>query len=524
MQEYDIAIVGAGILGAAAARELSRYELSILWLEKSLDVATGVTRGNTSIVHGGFDDAADSVKGLYAPRGAKLIETLDQQLHFGFYKCGSLVVSLNAAERLQLEALRQNGQNNGVRGLEIWGKDELHEREPHLNPEAACALYAGESGVLIGPEFCIALAENALANGAELHLGEELLNLHPAPRSKTGYVLETTRGSYRCQYMVNAAGWGALRVSQMLGSCDYELQAVKGQYLVFDRSCGHLANHVLFPLPDKLRGKGVTVCPTYHGNLLVGPDAEFVDDPRDLSTQFNNLQMIYRQGQSLLPNIPRTKIIRSYAGMRPRLKSMGGQRAKKPGDFLIRYAENHCELLAIASPGITSALPIAQELVAKIAERRQAQGAKMAEKTKFQAERRPYIYSQRDKRFIAGQALKRLTDLPLEHPDCLVCRCEQVKSAVIQEAIRRSSPNFAATTYNLNFLKWRTRATMGFCQGQFCKPRLRQLLASLMMPAKHPIGWPTKLEQNTAKPAATIVENFDRGYSRVSLKRLRREL
>ena len=497
METYDVAIVGAGVIGAAIARELSQWELRILWLEKARDVAMGVTKGNTSIIHGGFDDAKTSVKARYSPRGAAMVQNLDQYLHFGFRKCGSLVVAFSESERPRLEALLANGQANGVRGLEIWSKSELREREPQIHPDAACALYASESGVVIAPEFCIALAENAVANGVDLHLGEKLVDLEAdaqvldhSGNFGPGYRLNS--GSYRCRYLVNAAGWGAPAISEMLHTerPDWQLQAVKGQYLVLDRSCGDLARHVLFPLPDKTKGKGTTVCPTYHGNLLLGPDAEFVEDPYDLSTQFDKLQNIFRRAQQLVPALPRNKIIRSYAGMRPRLVANGQTKA---GDFLIRSRKAYCELLGIASPGLTAALPLAQEVAQKVthtlgmnqfrANHPAIKGPEIPLRRHFVRERKPYIGSQRDKRFISGKDIPQYTKLPLLDPNCLICRCEQVRSEVIQELLRRPKIFHAfqafGATESLEFIKWRSRAGMGFCQGRFCGPRLRELLGQL---------------------------------------------
>ena len=484
MEAYDIAIVGAGVIGAAIARELSKWELRILLLERAPDVAMGITKGNTSIIHGGFDDDKTSIKGRYSPRGVAMVQSLDEHLHFGFRKCGSLVVAFADSERPRLEALLANGQANGVRGLGIWSKSELHEREPQLNPDATCALYARESGVVIAPEFCIALAENAVANGVELHLGEELVNVERDAPINGGhnFRLESNRGSYHCCYLINAAGWGAAAISRMLHKeePDWQLQAVKGQYLVLDRSCGDLAQHVLFPLPDKTKGKGITVCPTYHGNLLLGPDAELAENSYDLSTQFGNLQNIFRRAQQLVPTLPRNKVIRSYAGMRPRLKAnTNGQ--TKAGDFLLRYGESYCELLGIASPGITAALPIAKDLAEQVTQelgRSATKGQKIPLKNHFIWERKPYIGSQRNKQFISGKDLKQYTQLPLTDPNCLICRCEQVRSAVIQELLQRRPPKCEAFA-DLEFIKWRSRAGMGFCQGQFCRPRLKQLLAQL---------------------------------------------
>ncbi len=508
LEQYDVCIVGAGVLGAAIARELSRYELRILWLEKDKDVATGITRGNTSIIHAGFDDTVGSVKSRYALHGVSSIEALNQQLHFGFRKCGALVVAFHESDKEKLQALRNNGIKNGVQGLELWDSNQLREHEPKLNSEASYALYAAESGVVIGPEFCLALAENAVANHVKLCLGEELRILEP---TENGYALETIQHDdlkskhYFCHYLINAAGWGAPQISQMLKSYDYELQAVKGQYLVFDRSCGQMVKHVLFPLPDKIKGKGITVCPTYHGNLILGPDAEFVNDPSDLSTCLPNLQDIYRKGQNLVPGIPKNKVIRSYAGMRPRLKMMKGN-VLSPGDFLIRYQQTHCELLGIASPGLTSALPIAQELVQKLAKIWADQGSRFTAKSRFHHQRKPYIPSQRHKEFVSGKQIKTYTDLPLDDPECLVCRCEQVQSRIITEVLQRNKASaFCSVAQNLDFLKWRTRVTMGFCQGQFCKPRLKRLLAQF-------------------NNAEDITEIQGRNWDRVTPEQLRREL
>lgn len=469
---YDICIIGAGVIGCAIARELSRYQVDVLLLEKEGDVATGVSRGNTSIIHGGFDDIHGSIKAGFSPQGHHMIQELNRYLHFGYRQIGALVVAFREEEEAELQRLRDNGQRNGVGGLEIWGKGRLREAEPELNPEAQAALYCAHSGVVIGPELCIALVENALANG--LHLGlrhkvcgiernAELLHIYCETQTEAG---QQGRAEFRARYLVNAAAWGAAEISAMLGTLDYELKALKGQYLVFDRSCASLAKHILFPLPHPQKGKGVVATPTYHGNLLLGPSAEEAAEG-DYSTNLEGLKAVFAKGQELLPKLPAAKVIRSFSGLRPQLPNK---------DFMIRHDASgmFTELIGMASPGISSSLPIAKAICQYL-----ATIMPLLVKEDFVWERKAYLESQAERKFLPLSDLKAYTSKELSDPEAMICRCEQLSSAKIQQALGQIPWELSEARRNLDFLKWRTRVTMGFCQGAYCKPRLHQLLAAL---------------------------------------------
>lgn len=456
---WDVCIIGAGVVGAAIARELSRYSLKILWLEKGEDVAVGSTKANSAIVHGGYTAKHGTVKGELCIRGNRMYDRLDEELHFGLKRTGSLVLAFSEDERRVLEGLIKNGEKNGVRGLRIVERDELEELEPAIGPEARAALYCNETAVTSPYEFCIALAENAVTGGVDLRLHSEVVGIR-----KTGGRFHVTAGvvgggieEFEVFFVINAAGVYADKVSALAGDRGFTISPRRGQYLVFRRGYGSLVNHVIFQAPTE-KGKGILVTPTYWGNLLIGPDAEDVASRENVGTDIERLKYILRTARRSVPSADHTKIIRSFSGLRP---------SSDRGDFIIEESTvvpGFIQAAGIESPGLTSSPAIAERVVELL----EQADLSLEERDDFQG-RRPITVPGPLQPF---SEIAKDVDLPPGEGERIICRCEQVREKVILDALYRGIP-----IDSTDAMKRRTRAGMGACQGSFCTDRVRALIS-----------------------------------------------
>ncbi|HWR40743.1 MAG TPA: NAD(P)/FAD-dependent oxidoreductase [Patescibacteria group bacterium] len=452
---YDVCIIGAGVVGMNIARELSKYQLKICVLEKREDVSCGCSKANSGIVHGGYSDKPGSLKAEVCVAGNRMYEKLDQELHFGYRQTGSLVLAFQPEELDTLKELYDNGLQNGVGGLKLIDAVRVRELEPHLSSEVQGALYCANAGVVSPYEFVIALAENAVANGVELFLQTEVTAIEPVVE---GYRLTARGRDFTAAHVINCAGVYCDAIAAMVGVSDYKVTPRRGQYVVLDKEQNYLVNSIIFQVPTKM-GKGILVTTTYHGNLMIGPDAQDIDDKEDVSTDEAALEAIVRAARKSVPGFDMKKALTSFAGNRPVADCKDFVIEERPRNFL--------QLIGIDSPGLTSSPAIALKVVEKL----KAAGLVLAVKPDFIARRAPIIHK-KDDSFAGG-----INDSnPETH---LICRCEQVTEAEIIDCLRRGLP-----VNSLDGVKRRTRAGMGRCQGAFCGPRVRELLArELNIPA-----------------------------------------
>lgn len=450
---YDVAIIGAGVVGTAIARELAKYRLRILLLDKGIDVGTGATKANSGIVHGGYSAKHGTLKGELCIRGNHMYEGLNQELNFGFRRVGSLVLAFNEEEAAVLEKLLENGRRNGAKGLQILTKKQALQMEPALNKNVYCALYCPDTGVTSPYEFCIALAENAIANGVELVLSAEVVELEKAGDT---FWINTTQGDYTARCVINAAGVYSDVVAALIGANNFSIHPRKGQYLLLQRGTGKLVNHVIFQTPTD-KGKGILVTSTYWENLMLGPNAEDVSDREDVATDIAGLVEIIKKARHSVPSIDISKAIRSFSGIRP---------VSNRGDFIIEQSQvpGFINAAGIDSPGLTSAPAIALKVVEILKEI----GLELKSKPDFQSYRRPITTL---KPLRPYQAIKQDIERPLGDPCRIVCRCEQVTEQTIVDAIHRGIP-----INSTDAIKRRTRAGMGTCQGSFCTERVREVI------------------------------------------------
>ncbi|MBO7725134.1 MAG: NAD(P)/FAD-dependent oxidoreductase [Thermoguttaceae bacterium] len=454
-ESYDVVIIGAGVIGAAAARALARYRLRLLLLDRESDVGSVTSAANSAIVHSGYDPTPGSLKAKMNVVGNRLFPELCRQLDVDLKMIGSLTLAIGDEQVPIIEELAGRAAQNGV-PVEILNRDAVLQREPNLTPEVRSALFAPTAGIVNPFELTIALAENAVQNGATLRLNEEVTRISPRPDGS--YTVMTGRGAYRALAVINAAGLHAdtlanNALAELGRPADYKIRPRKGEYFVLDHFDPEFLHHTIFTVPTE-KGKGILVSPTTHGNYLVGPSAEFTDRKDDFATTDETLAQVLASAQKLVPSIPTRQIIRQFAGLRA---------VEKRGEFVIdRPAPGLVNLLGIQSPGLTACFAIAEEAVELLRE-----DIPLEENPDFNPVCRPRVRLHR-------MAPDERAKLAAEHPSFgrVVCRCEDVSEGEIVDAIRRPC---GATT--VDGIKKRTRPGFGKCQGGFCQPQVVKILA-----------------------------------------------
>ncbi len=447
---FDIAVIGAGVVGSFVARELAKFKLSVCVLEAMPDVAMGATRANSAIVHAGFDAKEGSLKALLNVRGSKMMEKAAKELGVKYNRCGSLVVGFSEEDRETLRELLARGERNGVEGLHILEREELRATEPNIGESVLCAL-AAPSGAIICPyELCIAAVGNAMDNGVELKLDFKVDKIE---KSDTGYTVFAQNDSVEAKYVINCAGLYSDEVASLAGDDSFKITPRRGEYMLLDKDCGGTVKHTIFRCPSKM-GKGILVTPTVDGNLLLGPTAENIEDKSDTSTTAEGLAAVRKQAAEQVSGISFGKVITSFTGLRA---------AGSTGDFIINYSDGFINVAGIESPGLSSAPAIAEYVCALLRDN----GAVLERREDFNPIRRPaHCFKE--------LSIDEKNEIIAEAPEFahVVCRCETVTEGEILEAIR-TNPK----PRDVDGVKRRTRAGMGRCQGGFCTPYIIELLA-----------------------------------------------
>ena len=449
----DICIIGAGVVGCALARVLSRYDAYIAVLERSTDVAEGASKANSGIVHAGFDAQPGTLKARLNVKGAAMYPALCEELGVPYSQPGALVLGFSGEDCETLECLLRQGQENGVKELQILSGEEVLGRESALSPDVRCALLAPTSGLVSPYELTYALADHAAVNGVRFLRGEYVKHVE---RTCDGlWRVITGAGEHICRVLVNCAGAGAEPIHRMMGGAPLRIVHRRGQYILLDRMENLPVHETIFQCPTRM-GKGVLVTPTVHGNLLLGPTAEDIEDGFDSSTTAEGLREVLEKCRISWPEARTRLSITSFSGIRAH---------EERGDFVIGAVagqNNAYEAVGIESPGLSAAPAIAEML-----------GAQIAQECGLRAKESVMPPVSRKKPFREMNACERVAAIA-ENPQygSIVCRCEVVTEAEIREAIRRP---VGATT--IDGIKRRTRAGMGRCQGGFCAPRVAELLS-----------------------------------------------
>jgi glycerol-3-phosphate dehydrogenase len=465
-KRYDVIIIGAGIIGSMVARFLSKYKLSILLIEKEVDVGMGTSSANSAALHAGYDAIPGSNKALTNVMGVEMWPQVCRELGIRYDRCGDYVVAVDEGELLVLDELLARGVENGVKGLQIIDGDEMRRREPKIRPDVVGALFAPTGG--IGDPFAatIAAAENAVMNGVELKLNTAFEDFMMDGYKIVG--VRTNQGDFESRWVVNAAGLYADEVMHKAGvRPEFEIRPRRGEYLILDKADFQLTNNtILFPTPSS-KGKGILVASTLHGNVIVGPNANFVESKQNKDMTKEGIEEVWSGGHKLVPGINRRNIIAEFAGLR----ATGNAPCPDPEvdynqDFIIEIPEKVQGLVnlgGIESPGFTSAPAIAVKVIELLKE----DGETLEEKSDWNPIRVPrpvFRHLNREEQ----------AELIAKDPAYgrIVCRCETVTEGEIRAEIHAPIP---ADTYDA--LKRRTWLGTGRCQGGFDMPRVVAILS-----------------------------------------------
>lgn len=450
--KYDVAVVGAGVVGALISRELSKYDIRVALLEKCNDVAMGTTKANSAIVHGGFDAANGTLKAKLNVRGTELMPKLCADMAVPYRNNGSLVLAFSEEEMEHVRTLYERGVKNGVPKLSVLDKAQVKALEPHVSDEVVGALLSETAGIVCPYELTIAATEVAVTNGVEFirNCAVEAINV-----TTDGFLLVTTQGEITAKYVVNAAGIHTDDIARMIGDDSISLVARKGEYYLLDKSFGFMADHTIFQCPNKM-GKGVLVTPTVDGNLLIGPSALDVEDKEDVDTTPQGLEFIVEKAKKSVPTLNIRGAITSFAGMRAHPVT---------DDFIIGFsAKNDCFLnvAGIESPGLSAAPAIAEMVAGLLKEKADWQEKKDCVLTRKAPVRfRHMTKSEREALIAKNKAYGRI-----------ICRCETITEGEILDAIHAP-----AGARDVDGVKRRTRAGMGRCQGGFCGSKVVEILS-----------------------------------------------
>ncbi len=285
------------------------------------------------------------------------MKTLNNELNFGYRQTGSLVLAFNDDEKTHLEELYTNGIKTGVQGMEIINGQKAIEMEPYISKDVKWALYCKNAGVCSPYEMTIALAENSVENGVKLKLEHEVTSII---KKQEYFEIVTNKGKLESKYVINAAGAYSDKISNMLGLNYFSIIPRKGQYVIFNKDQSYLVNSVIFQVPTE-KGKGILVTTTYHGNLMIGPNAQEVSDRNDVSTNEEILEYIVKTAEKSVSGFNMKKAITSFAGVRP---------TSSTKDFIIEETQikGFINVAGIDSPGVTSSPAIALKVVDIISE------------------------------------------------------------------------------------------------------------------------------------------------------------
>ena len=451
---YDVAIVGAGVIGGMLARELSRYDLSVCLLEKENDVAMGASKANSGIVHGGYDPEPGTLKAKLNTAGVEQLFTAAKELNVPIIRNGSMVCAFSAEEEPMIRELYQRGQENQIPGLEILTGDQARQLEPNLSDKVTMVLHVTNAGI-VGPyELTIAAVGNAMDNGVELKRNFAVAEIKRKADSFS--VVSAAGEQVQSRYLVNCAGGGSDQIAALAGDGFFTVIPRAGEYMLLDKAEGSRVARTLFQCPTK-EGKGILVSPTVHGNLLVGPTAKQVATPDSKDTTPAGLAEVERLAAKSVPSVNFRQVITSFTGVRA---------SEGSGDFLIKPSDKVPGLIhagAIDSPGLTCCVSIAKYLVDILS----SQGLLLREKKVWNGTRK-------DPNAFREMSDEEKNAFIQKNPAYgkIVCRCETISEGEILEAIRQNPG-----ARDMDGVKRRTRSGMGRCQGGFCGPYVMELLA-----------------------------------------------
>ena len=450
-QIHDVLIIGAGVTGTMIARELSKYQLDVVILDKNNDAGDATSSANSAIIHSGYDPEPGSLKAKFNVLGNAKYPKLVEELDVPFIPCGSLTIALEDEQMVTLKELEERSKLNGVE-VKLLNKEEVLKMEPHINPEVKGALFAPTAGIIDPFNLVVHAMENAIDNGVTFLRNHEVLSIN---KDKDIYIVKTNKEELFAKIVINAAGLKSDKIASMIEDIDWAITPRKGEYFLLDHYAEGLVNHTIFPLPSK-KGKGVLVSQTSSGNYIVGPSSEPAN-PDDVATDTQTLNNIRSAATLMVPSIPFNQTIRVFAGERA---------TSTRHDFIIEYSKKDQHFINVAgieSPGLASSPAIAEYVVETLIRPLITLKSNPNFNPRVKKYHRMYYLSEEEKLAVIK-----------DNPDygMMICNCEHISLGEIKDALSRSCP-----PVSIKGVKRRTRAGYGKCQGGFCQPKVLMLLA-----------------------------------------------
>ena len=452
---FDVIIIGGGVVGCAIARELSRYRLKIGLLEKNLDVGYETSGRNTGVCHGGFAYDVGTWKAKLCLEGNRIMGDVARELSFPFKRCGKVLVGNTQEDYNRLLEVIRQGEAIGVTGLSMIDDAELHRLIPGV--VGNFAMLSETSGILDPFQMTIALAENAVQNGASFFFGQEVTGIR---REGDAYVITTPKETFVTRWVVNSAGLSCGKISDMLGLTGYRVIYSKDDYILLDQRLGREVPMPIYTVPSNTY-MGIHVTVTTDGNLLLGPTAQDTEDNAYYGVEQKNIDFLYKAAMDIWPHFTKGDYIRTYSGILPKWADEEGRIQDFKMEIVDDVAPRAVNLVGIESPGLTASVAIARHVIGMMREREA-----FPEKADFNPVRKGI-------RRFAEMTAEEQAEAIRENPDYgeLICRCQKVTRAEILQAIH--NPLGVSTVTGV---KYRTRAMMGRCQGGYCQMRITRML------------------------------------------------
>ena len=454
MKKTDVVIIGAGAVGCAVARELSKYQIDVLVVDQRDDIGGNASKSNSAIIHTGYDATPGTLESQLVVAANPMYDELTRDLEIPFQRIGAILPAFTEEQFEKLPAIKEKAFQNHVYDVEYLSKEELLEREPELNTEVKGGLFIPRESIIDPFIHVQALAENANENGVEFLLNTEVTDI--IVEAGEIKAVETSAGTIETDYVVNAAALQCDEIAAMVGKAEYKVVARRGQFYILDKNTSCKVNHIVLPIPTKVT-KGKLMTPTIHGNMLVGPTAEDLDNKVDVSVTTEGLDSIYADVSKMIPGVNVRDTITQYSGLRPN-RTPEGLHVDVYDDL-----KGYVNLSGVRSTGLTLSVAMGKYVVEKLKEI----GCPLALKENFKATRKGIPIFHKMSREAQEEMIQKN---PLY--GTVICRCETITEGEIVDAIRR--PLGAKT---VDAVKRRVRAGMGRCQAGFCGPRVLEILA-----------------------------------------------
>ena len=454
MNKTDVVIIGAGAVGCAIAHELSKYNVKVTVVEKNEDVGGCASKSNSAIIHTGYDAAPGTLESQLVVAANPMYDDLCKDLDIPFKRIGAILPAVTDEQFERLPEIKEKAFRNHVYDVEFKTGKELLEMEPELNPEVKGGLYIPRESIIDPFIFVQALAENAAENGVEFVLNAKVTDI----KTENGKIksVVTTKGEIETKYVINSAGLYCDEIAEMVGKADYKVVARKGQFYILDKNTSCQVEHIILPIPTKVT-KGKLMCPTIHGNMLVGPTAEDQPSKVDKCTSSEGLESIANDVRNMIPNVNLRETITQYSGLRPN-RNPEGLHFDMYDDL-----EGYVNLSGVRSTGLTLSLSMGEYVVQQML----YHGADFKLRSDYKSKRKGIVKFSEQTKEVQNELIK-------ENPlyGNVICRCETVTEAEIVDAIHRP-----VGARSVDAIKRRVRAGMGRCQGGFCGPKVIEILA-----------------------------------------------